>query len=152
MIAYKVVLKEYRYGSNFALYFYFKKRNQHASNKTMMSRIKNKITKLKLEEYYPRYTPRSVIKAAPKSSGIFCFLTRIDAQAFIDSHCLSFSNNIKKYFEIIKVNGYERNKLKVKFVQSYDTDDLEFVLASKRYYQPCNIPGVVTFKSVKVLE
>ena len=94
MIAYKVVEKKTRKGSNWVMF----KRN-HWKNY-----FNYDIKRIRRGGYmflFPTYRRGSIIKADPRTVGILCFATKEDAVQFQINYKLELST------KIIKVKGYE---------------------------------------------
>lgn len=138
MIAYKVVEKNTRHGSNWAIYRNFCKSRPH---------LDSKIRK-KYPQYFPRYLKGTTVKAATGSVGIMCFEDKTDAQRFLIRE-LDYGNI---YGKIIKVKGYNKNKVTF-WIGCHCASSPENIIENKFAEGTMRPPlGTIAFKSVKVLE
>ena len=100
MIVYKVVEKGTRYGTNMCLF----KGHVHRNHLNFYGNIKIKTIKIRLKQWFPRYSKGSIVKAAPGSIGIMCFETKVVAENF-----KNFYNTLNRNAKIIKVRGLKLN-------------------------------------------
>lgn len=145
MIAYKVVMKGTRYGSNYLMFFNNLKRSNAygtRTDKNIARSIRRIIRKLELEKYFPRYKKGTIVKAAPRSSGILCFETIYDAGDFMSKHFIGDS-------EIIKVDGIRKRKGPVKIVTQCGANIRNL---KKKDKIVTSYTRVIAFSKVKVLE
>ncbi len=137
IIAYKVVHKKYRYGSNASAFI------QSSNIRTFLKFLKDH---RKASRFFPLYIKDSTIKAPYNTPGIFCFMSKKYA---IDYMCDYGLHSCK----IIKVEGYNRRKDPQIFEGGFDLDKFFHY-----YYifNSCKIhvdrSKVITFGKIKVLE
>jgi hypothetical protein len=140
MIAYKVVEKNTRWGSNWAMF-------KHSHMKIMPGLHWKKALAFKKEypKYFPRYFKNYIIKAVPNSPGILCFRYYRHAQLFI---CRYSWTEIK--IIIIKVEGFGIPKDNICVHASCGTDPRDLIAASDGIVSAPY--GTIGFKKVRVLE
>ena len=153
MIAYKVVEKGTRHGTNWVL---FKSSvNCRITNQTICkSIIKSRRRRImrKAPHLFPRYLKNSCVIASSKTPGIFCFVDYQSAECFIDYHHEPLKNCI-----IVKVEGIGKPRLDFKLItQCGDPDNLlnkegDIVSVFDTVYYKRGVKMVV-FPEVKVLE
>ena len=126
MLAFKVVEKNTRCGTNWAIY----KNNYN----TDFSFIK------KHKEYFPRYLKNTIVHAVKGSVGILCFKDEKHAQKFIDIYQINA--------KIVKVEGYNQNLSDFR-INCHCGSSPHNILGWERIQPP---KGTIAFESVKVLE
>jgi hypothetical protein len=148
LIAYKVVGKQHRYGTNATLYI--TGGNQPSDGHGLAS-LKRNIDYLQIQEYFPRYRKGTKVEAVPGSVGILCFGSRKDAQRFIEYYWDQYL--IKSPVKIVKVKGF--SKITTPFRLASGCSDLGRIrnLSRKEAVLSVNPPnGTIAFKAVEVLE
>jgi hypothetical protein len=137
MIAYKVVDKRTRYGTNAAIFI--------DSTKFSKYEFERFIKENDLVEYYPSYEKGNIAEAVKDSHGIMCFHDINDAYDFMERE------NLEDICEIIKVEGINLihdGKRSYRIAPSVgmfpnNVKDIKFYEA-RVYY--------ITYEKVKVLE
>ena len=89
---YKVVHKKTRKGSNWCL---MAKRN-------LPETIDKAIKKADMQDYFPTYKKGATIKKVPKTGGLFCFITKPEAELFIAV------NKLDQMCKVIEVRPVKR--------------------------------------------
>jgi hypothetical protein len=133
MIAYKVVHKKTRYGSNAAGYIEdYGERSFH-----------NTVEQLKLEKFFPVYKKDVVVKQAPKSVGLMAFESLDKAR--------SFRRNYAFDAKIIKVEGTRKRKQAPKIIPGCMC--IKYLLKEVGKEHLTFTPeGTIFFAKLKVLE
>lgn len=148
MIAYKVVNKETRDGSNWTMFINDKFYNKYAKEDKIKDGLRAaKEFKKQHPEYFPKYKKDTIVYAAPGSVGIMCFETAENAYDFIHRY------DLNSRAKAIKVDGIGRAKRKnIKITCGCGSNPGN--LTNIHYYLIETDPpeGTITFKSVKVLE
>jgi hypothetical protein len=134
MIAYKVVHKKTRYGSNAA--GYIAEYNERAFHKT--------VEKLNLQKFFPVYKKDAIVKQAPKSVGLMAFDSLDRALCFVYNHDFTA--------KIIKVEGTPKRKQLNKIIQGCMRIEYLAAEETKEDYYTCAPEGTIFFAKLKVLE
>jgi hypothetical protein len=138
-IAYKVLDRETRHGSNY----------------TMLSVDKElyKITKI-LEVFFPVYTVGHIVSAVPNSCGIMCFNCEENAKTF-----MSFNYGLRTHGMLVKIVGINRLPTPVSIFSGCGSRPMKLLslLVAKMGYAPIGdiMPppeGIMCFESVFVIE
>lgn len=148
LIAYKVVGKQHRYGTNATLYI--TGGNQPSDGHGLAS-LKRNINYLQVQEYFPRYRKGTRIEAVPGSVGILCFDSREDARRFIEGYWSQ--DLIRSPVKIVKVKGF--SKITTPFRLASGCSDLGQMRKLRRKEAVLNMnppSGTIAFKAVEVLE
>lgn len=142
MIAYKVVAKKTRYGSNAIGYL---RDYEHMFEWSMFRKVLKKYPELK--QYFPVYKKNATVTAVSRSAGIFAFREKFQAETFIKE----YFNGIRSKVEIIKIEGTSRNVKVINFI--YGAFNICH-LSEKKPRIPLRelMPGVVLFNTIKVLD
>lgn len=139
MIAYKVVDKEYRLGSNALLYI----------DTNGFELFKRAVQKYQLQLYFPVYKKGAIVKAVEGSIGIMCFFSEDCAKEFI------YYYRISRPVIIVKVDGKnlinESVTKKIKLIPGC-AGSLARIKHDQRYKYLDNSHDIVTFSEVLVLE
>jgi len=138
MIAFKVVDKRTRHGSNWTMFY---RQSEEKNVKGRLAKIKKKIPNI-----FPRYKKNRIINSLNESPGIYCFSSIYSAKAFIYTHAL------ERYTKIIKVRGFkEKNpsNLAIYGCGFYIENLLDF---KNKELKELSYSGVICFESVLVLE
>lgn len=135
-IAYKVVDKKTRHGSNFVVYL-----TELFQDRTF-EEVEDTIKYLRLKRYFPIYKKGKIVKAAPDSVGIFCFNDKDSAFDFMNN------NEILEFCNIVSVRGIGKS-LNVKYISSNCGSCLYYVKSMRDVPPPI---GTVFYNSVEVLE
>ena len=99
IIAYKVVDKETRYGTNAALMLHAKEHDRCDVARVLIA----------YEQFFPKYERDAFIECVPNSPGVCCFETIEDAQNFIRDDLGDLCYEVK----IIKVEGLKRLRKRI---------------------------------------
>ena len=145
MIAYKVVEKQTRWGSNWMMFKDYLA-DKEISRLVLVYRIGLNFRK-KNPEFFPRYFRGSVVKAAPKSKGILCFETKQHAENFISDFFL------KHRATVVKVQGIGRARRIDSVIRGCGA--VPWHLVTKKgdaLYMMPPPKGTIAFNAVKVLE
>jgi len=106
VISYKVVHKEYRYGTNLSIYF---------GNLIGFNHYKRFFSDLQSyqKKYFPLYLKDLILEAPEESPGFLLFKTRTEAEDFIDNELYMYSNAlmILRIQTISEVKNIKRKKL-----------------------------------------
>jgi len=136
-IAYKVVGKRHRYGTNACIYI------QNHSLKSFKEYLKKCPI---LAKFFPAYKKNSIIKAVNCSEGIYCFKHKKYIPNFL------YVNGIPpKNVKIVKVIGYGPVKKIPDFIPGCGNLHRLKFFKDKREYT-FSFKGVISFRKVKVLE
>ncbi|MCK5255074.1 MAG: hypothetical protein KAQ81_03565 [Deltaproteobacteria bacterium] len=135
MIAFKVVEKRTRFGSNLAIC----RASHHGSAFSNVI----KAFKRKYPQFFPRYLKGSIVKKAVGTVGILTFKTWYDAERFACS--LSAWRSLK----IIKVKGIGKPKEEVWLIGNCGSDPTNLLNAGEEVPAPT---GTLAFPTVRVLE
>ena len=136
MIAFKVVGKRTRRGSNITIY-----RNNHPLNERPID-----ARRLCREnpDHFPKYSKGATITALESTPGIMCFKDRDYAEDFLETY------DIRLEAKIIRVRGIGRPRRSLKIFGDCG-DNPEYLWTLKEPIRS-PIPGTVAFRSVKVLD
>jgi len=146
MLAYKVVEKKTRKGSNWLL------AKLEARRKIIPFPLK---IMQKHREFYPSYFGGRTIRAVPGSQGIFCFQKYEEAERFITYY------DLQHRARIIRLRGIGEPNLKPRFLPQVGTVTLrknliELYSLDTTNYRPLNVysipAGNCTFREVEVLD
>ena len=135
MIAFKVVEKRTRFGSNLAIC----RASHHGSAFSNVI----KAFKRKYPQFFPRYLKGSIVKKAVGTVGILTFKTQFDADHFAAS--LSARPSLK----IIRVEGIGKPKEKVRLIGNCGSDPTNLLNEEEEIPAPT---GTLAFPVVRVLE
>ena len=138
-MAYKVVDKESRLGSNAALCMFI--------NKLSIDEFKAQIILFKVEEYFPEYKQGATVNAVPNSAEICCFRTMQNAEEWVAKNRIA----MKPKFAIIKVRGKKkiRDPILVCSCGAQALSINELIKGNTTLPPP---KGFISFEKVKVLE
>ena len=139
MIVYKVVEKNTRHCSNWAMMKHYQ---YDASIPKSFINFKKKHP-----DFFPRYLKGKTIKKVSESVGIFCFKDIDDAEVFINK---GFGYNSKAI--IIKVRGNGKIVHRPKIITGCGTSPSDLLLYKNKIYQEDGVQGSIAFPSVTVLE
>jgi hypothetical protein len=132
MIAYKVVHKKTRYGSNAAGFI------KDNGEKSFYYTVKQ----LKLKKFFPVYKKNTVVKQAPKSVGLMAFESLDQALGFIYEYDFDA--------KIIKVEGTRKRKQARKI--RHGCMNIEYLLEEDGKHLTPTHEGTIFFAKLKVLE
>jgi len=140
IIAYKVVHKETRYGSNAALFM--RDKNRYYESEAIFKEALEECSELR--KFFPIYLKGKKIRRVKDSCGILCFLTIRDAENFLERYC-----GLSKITKIIKVTGILfKTGEEIRLIGN--CGKIENLLRGKFQHVPPF--GTITFKEVTILE
>lgn len=155
MEVYKVVGKRNRYSSNLILY------TDRDSCELKISDLEKRLNaswRKLFELFILKYRKGAIIKAAPGTSGIFCFASKTDAYRFINICSLGSTYKISERLTIIKVRGIGKPEYNPTIISCVGDNPSKLLLSLKDNqwynYKEVNskMTGVVCFPEVEVLE
>jgi hypothetical protein len=134
MIAYKVVEKKTRHGSNWMLINLYGEKHRLTA---------------KYKKYFPKYNVGATVKSIPDSVGILCFKEKHNAMGFIGSY------GLEEHAKVVRVDGEGKitsNPMIFGGCGTYPKTIVECFEDNAdraRYFAPC---GSIGFEYVTVLE
>ena len=145
LIAYKVVEKGTRWGSNWMMF------KDVLTDPEALPSSCEKGLKFQKEhpEFFPRYFKNTIVKAAPKSRGILCFETKQHAERFITY------SDLKHRAIIVKVRGIGQARQIVSVIPNCGSFPWHLTLTTKMklgFYMMRAPKGTIAFNAVEVLE
>jgi hypothetical protein len=147
-IAYKVVGKRNRFGSNMNI---FLKEHHFGPMRFEMWKNENKALWKRLRRYFPQYIKGSIVKSVKGSPGIMCFETYEEAEKFTKLFWHITLNNCT----IIKVKGIgEKTNVEeiLAIRDKYDHEtDLSKLIRRKEYITRIGYK-IISYPKVEVLE